>query len=939
MKKKLSCIALSLALAISFVPISSANEYVEEKLPNNTQDTQEQQNIKGEQFAQEEVNTVKVSTEDELEAQLKAKAPHITITSSFDITKRMNITSSVTIVGEGDVTLTVPKAVTNYSEGIFYSTDSVEEINIENVNFKRGDFTEDSHRNRLFYIKSDKINVTLKKCNMSGFRSSMGTVIRLQEKTKGKKDNRLNISLENCLIENNTTTSSDSAGILVEGPSDIVVKNSTFKNNKSSSYSGAIRQSAALSTDQEGDSVLMYISNSTFEGNSSENVGGAIDGKYSKSVPTINIDGSTFKSNVANSSGGLGGAINLDSKNELGTLNIKNSILSENMSNNAHGGALRINGFDIKLEGNTFENNSAKTQGGAVAVSSSDNIKTYKSSNNKFIGNKSFGLNWSSDGGAILTTGLINTYIDNDEYIGNTSIAGGGAISAYTNVFGKDLDTVFEIKNSLFEKNKSLGDPEDTDTQNFGGAALIHGDMKTTIEDTKFIENEASKGGGIFYYDSTTQNRGSLYFSGVEFDKNKATNYGGAVVIQNQSDLTTEFNNTKFRENSSANNTAGALYVRVPVKSGVAVTSNVKVKNSEFIKNSTSGYGGGIYSYVFNYEEDKKDLEDGQMVKLDIEGSKFEENTAGISAGAIYADANTTANITSTDFSKNKSDKYGGAIGIESKKDINVKESTFDSNKTGILGGAINVLPMEDRLTLDADSVYYSPLKVSNTKFTGNIADKGIFELDKSKYPEVYKIYQSNIKGLTALSKPADVSKHLAYNNYDISFVSDKVLKPEDPEVPGGGGGGGTTPPTKRATAVLANGKKYTDVLTATVLANERDCPILLTDTNDITTETFNELKRRGIGDVIISGGPDSVSQKVVDQLKDFNVIRYAGSDRYGTAREIGKEVRALTGKTDGAMLVDGTNFPDVITISALATQKRVPILITNPNKLTTTTE
>ena len=47
----------------------------------------------------------------------------------------------------------------------------------------------------------------------------------------------------------------------------------------------------------------------------------------------------------------------------------------------------------------------------------------------------------------------------------------------------------------------------------------------------------------------------------------------------------------------------------------------------------------------------------------------------------------------------------------------------------------------------------------------------------------------------------------------------------------GGGGGGGGTPETENATAVLANGKKYTDVLTATVLANERNCPILLTDT------------------------------------------------------------------------------------------------------------
>lgn len=151
--------------------------------------------------------------------------------------------------------------------------------------------------------------------------------------------------------------------------------------------------------------------------------------------------------------------------------------------------------------------------------------------------------------------------------------------------------------------------------------------------------------------------------------------------------------------------------------------------------------------------------------------------------------------------------------------------------------------------------------------------------------------------------------------------------------------GGGGTPETENATAVLANGKKYTDVLTATVLANERNCPILLTDTDNITEETLAELKRRGTGDVIISGGEKSVSKKVVNQLSDFNVIRYAGKDRYGTAREIGKEVRRLTANEDSVMLVDGTNFPDVITISALATQKRAPILISEPKKLNKTTE
>lgn len=154
-----------------------------------------------------------------------------------------------------------------------------------------------------------------------------------------------------------------------------------------------------------------------------------------------------------------------------------------------------------------------------------------------------------------------------------------------------------------------------------------------------------------------------------------------------------------------------------------------------------------------------------------------------------------------------------------------------------------------------------------------------------------------------------------------------------------GGGGSSHSDRPKNATAILANGKKYTDVLTATVLANEKNCPILLTDTDNISTETLNELKRRGIGDVIISGGKESVSEKVVNKLNDFNVIRISGANRYETAREIGKEVRNLTGKKESAVLVDGTNFPDVITISALASQRRVPIMITEPNKLNSVTE
>ena len=56
----------------------------------------------------------------------------------------------------------------------------------------------------------------------------------------------------------------------------------------------------------------------------------------------------------------------------------------------------------------------------------------------------------------------------------------------------------------------------------------------------------------------------------------------------------------------------------------------------------------------------------------------------------------------------------------------------------------------------------------------------------------------------------------------------------------------------------------------------------------------MKEIKRLGVDEVIISGGPASVSEKVVSQLKKagYNVRRIAGKDRYETAEKIGDEVR-----------------------------------------------
>lgn len=67
---------------------------------------------------------------------------------------------------------------------------------------------------------------------------------------------------------------------------------------------------------------------------------------------------------------------------------------------------------------------------------------------------------------------------------------------------------------------------------------------------------------------------------------------------------------------------------------------------------------------------------------------------------------------------------------------------------------------------------------------------------------------------------------------------------------------------------------------------------------------------------------------------KDYTVRRISGQNRYETAKKIGQEVRLTSKNTDLAILVDGRNFPDAISVSDLASERRVPILLTEADLL-----
>ena len=142
----------------------------------------------------------------------------------------------------------------------------------------------------------------------------------------------------------------------------------------------------------------------------------------------------------------------------------------------------------------------------------------------------------------------------------------------------------------------------------------------------------------------------------------------------------------------------------------------------------------------------------------------------------------------------------------------------------------------------------------------------------------------------------------------------------------------------KSNVVLLASGEKYTDELTATVLANKLGAPIMLTRKDAIPAEVKAEINRLGATKVILIGGNASISEKVEKELANYTVERIGGPDRYDTAILVGNQVRALTASKTEAILVDGTNFPDAIAMTSMGVEQNMPILLTKPGQLPAST-
>ncbi|PYZ97086.1 hypothetical protein CR205_00310 [Alteribacter lacisalsi] len=134
---------------------------------------------------------------------------------------------------------------------------------------------------------------------------------------------------------------------------------------------------------------------------------------------------------------------------------------------------------------------------------------------------------------------------------------------------------------------------------------------------------------------------------------------------------------------------------------------------------------------------------------------------------------------------------------------------------------------------------------------------------------------------------------------------------------------------------VLTNNAAYADALAGVPLAHHYDAPMLLTNGSALTDVTADELDRLDADRVIVLGGANVIEDSVVADLEShgLHVDRIAGDNRYDTSYEIASYLNTQF-DVDSAVVANGQDFPDALSVASYAAQHGMPVLLTGSDSL-----
>ncbi|MDR4469758.1 MAG: right-handed parallel beta-helix repeat-containing protein [Nitrospira sp.] len=311
-----------------------------------------------------------------------------------------------------------------------------------------------------------------------------------------------------------------------------------------------------------------------------------------------------------------------------------NCEFSDNYSD-YYGGAIYTyesgyNGGHTKVENCQFTGNYADYYGGAIY--SEDSYGNDTISNCQFTGNES-----DYYAGAI--------YLDGSGYNEDnfTAILGCTFEDNYASYYGGAIYSDASYGNDVIADCQFTGNG----TDDYAGAIYLYysgynESNFTTITGCGFTENYSYYGGAIY----SEYSYGNDVIADCQFTGNSTGDYGGAIYLYesgyNEINYTT-IEGCEFTENNSSN--GGAIYSEYSY-------GNDTIRNCQFIDNTSSEDGGGIYLYYSSYNDDNYTT---------IMDCQFTGNTSGEDGGAIMSEDGDGNQIIRCTFLENEA-VYGGAV-------------------------------------------------------------------------------------------------------------------------------------------------------------------------------------------------------------------------------------------------------------------------------------
>lgn len=296
-------------------------------------------------------------------------------------------------------------------------------------------------------------------------------------------------------------------------------------------------------------------------------------------------------------------------------------------------------------------------------------------------------------------------------------------------------------------------------------------------------------------------------------------------------------------------------------------------------------------NYLFN------NLQWGLVMGAHATGNTVDNNTFyGNSDSDIYLLENAAGNSFSNNTLASFNAKYSVAI-----SDTGSIANTFNSNKYH---------KSNDRVVFKVtDNITFSEWQGNSQEAQGEYINTPLSEAEKTILKPSGKDYTSKrLSGLSRYSTATSIAQD--FNSGTVDHV------------------------------IIASGLNFPDALSGSVLALQKNAPILLagstpTESPDALNYVKNHLSQNGT--IYLLGGTGAVSDSFKDALMEMGysenqIKRLSGDTRYSTNQAINKEISTAIGTP--VIVASGEGFADALSISSIAAAKGYPILLTMSNQL-----